>query len=200
MNIKDLANIDINDLKNIDLNDIKLRILSRPDILIDIILIGITIYVTIFIYSGNELKKVSLNKNIKEMEEKLNVVVDLKSANETYKKFKEDFPESLTSEQIVDRISVFGVNNNIQIQSFSPAKEQKSKYITLTTVQINVVAANYENIISFMKDIETAPYALRVESWNGSMASQGRRETTASNDSINADIMIGSIKLNDDIK
>ncbi len=197
--IKQLSEIKLEDLKSLDAAQIKERILSRPDLLVTVVLIGLTIYAGIFIYSGKKLKYELLKNEEKKLQEKMQIVDGIKTAEAKFKNFTDNFSKAIPSDQLVDKLSEFAVNRNVQILSFSPAEEKQNDYAKLTSVRLNITSESYENVVLFIKDIESAPYALRVDKWSGSMTTntdQKKKDDQVEN-IINANLEIGAIKLND---
>lgn len=197
MDLKDLNNIRIEDLKNIDANDIKEFFVRRMDISIIILLI-ITIIFVIIMIRGNEKKALKTTElQVTEMKEKLEASENFKLAQSKYDRFIDNFPKSINSDQLSDKISEIAAQNDVLILSFSPQKTRISDIFEFSTVKISITSEKYENIVSFTKSIEESPYALRIEQWTGKSRSEdfkGAKQDT-NKDLILAEIEIGSVEL-----
>jgi Tfp pilus assembly protein PilO len=207
MNLKDLNKIDLKDLKNIDLvSHFKNSVQGKPDVLINVVLISISVMAVIFVFSSYRNKSVKLKTEIAALTEKFDAVKRKEKIQKEYDIFMEHVPESIPSDQIVDKISQYAYAHNVQIMSSSPAEEKNDKYMKQTSVNINISSHDYSNIILFMKDIEEAPYAIRVNKWVGSMNKVGARTSRYQNMEeqeteeklITATVEIGSVRLKDD--
>jgi len=182
MDLKDLSKININDLKEIDFEDIKSRILGRPDLLINILLIGLTIFASLFFYTSHKKKSDELKEEVETLEEKLEVVNAHKKVKSQYNKFVEEFPESLNIDQLSNTISNIAVTHNVQILKFSPLKSVKNDYFTVEGIDVSIQTPDYFNIINFIQDIEESPYTIRLEELSGSMPAsknRGRQDRSA---------------------
>jgi len=197
MNIKDLGQIDINSLKNIDIEQIKDFIRTRPDIFIISLLAIITISASIFIFSGQKNKAGQYSKDIQVLKEKLEAAELNKNVEKEYREFVDSFPEATTVDNMIYKISEFAQNRDINIETSSPAKNKSNTLWEQFSIELSVTSTDYKNLVLFLKDIEDAPYAIRIESWLGKMARSpiGRRSQSLSDNTIKSKIRIGAIKL-----
>lgn len=169
MNLDALKNIDINSLKNLDFNQLKSRILSRVDILINIFLIGITIFATIYIYNN---KKENYNKTKAELEglkEKSAAIKAFRAQEEKLGELKAELPESLDADLLVSKISEFAILHRVQIKTFSPAQETSGRFFTIAQVKINISSNDFKSLLAFTNEIENSKYFLRIKSWSAQM-------------------------------
>ena len=165
--IKQLSSFDVKDLKNIDIKQARELLQSRPDIFINILLIGLTLFATIQIYSwhANQLNKT--NDEITLSKEKLDVVAQQKKIRGEYDQFVNIFPPSIPTDQLINKLSELALKNKVQILSFSPAEAKGNNYFELTTVKFNISAEDYNDMLSFIQDIENSTYSIRVGKWSG---------------------------------
>jgi len=168
MNLKDLNNININDLKNIDWRQVKSRLQSRPDLIINILLIVATLTIVFSAYRKYTTVIKSLAKEKKELSAKSEMLEKLELTRKLYNDFIQDIPEIISGDQMIEALSDFAIERNVQILSFSPAKEESNKFVHLTRVEVHVSSESYANIILFMHDIESSPFSIRTEMWSGS--------------------------------
>ena len=197
-----MPKVDINILKNINSEQIVEFFKNRIDISVNILLIAVMIYVTIYIYTGNKKKLVDLQQQVAQTSEKLSVTQDIEAMQNKHDSFIQRFPKPIESDQISSKLSAFAADHNVQILSFSPAETKSDEYIELTRVNMRIASDNYDEIVSFVQSIENSSLALNVESWSGALNdpqggySQRRKsQETGSENLITADIKIGSIQL-----
>lgn len=198
--IKKLSQIDINDLRNIDIHQIKDAILKRPDVLVNILLIVLSLSGIIFLYTSKTQALKTMKSQINEKRSKIDIVKTQKVLEKEFKEFTEQYPKPLSSDKMIDRISELALSNNLQITSISPAVGKSNAFLEHTTVRFEITASDFNNMMLFMKDIEQSAYLLRVEDWRGNMEeriSQPKtaEETAKIEKSIVAQIEIGTIKL-----
>lgn len=170
--LKDLNNIDIKDLQNIDWGAAKDRLQSRPELLINILLTIVTVFVLSSTFKKFIHKsKISKNEQVL-LQEKLNAFDKLSAIQKKYRDFRNNVPEVIGDDQLIETLSKFASRHNVQIVSFSPAKKKSNKLISLTSVEVNIASEDYESIILFVNAIESSPYSMRIQKWSGSSVSQ----------------------------
>lgn len=173
MNFKEaidkLQSVDVKDLKSIDLAQIQENIKSKPDILIIIALIVISLSATMYFYMNFTKKTKEIGEKSVKYKEQLESAEQNKTLKERYDKFMAEFPKKIVVDELIDQISVFAINHNIKIISFSPSQESADEYTKIDRININISAENYSDLINFMKNIEQTPYAIRVETWQGKL-------------------------------
>lgn len=193
-------------LRGISFDQVKDFFLTRSFIFLNLLWIGLTIMAAVYIYQGHQRAAQSNTVQMTELKEKQKVVSEYKTIKKEYDDFIKNFPESIPSDQLISKLSSFAVKNGVQILSFSPTEKKSTEYTESASVNLNIGAANYQNIIQFIKDIETSKYVVRIENWSGKISeknlqrkSQMSAQTTSSGEnSIEANIQIISIKLKND--
>lgn len=212
MDIKKLQDIDIKQViqyvRGINIEQIREVLQTRPDLIIKAVLIGLTLFSSTRIlgsYSGTARK---LGTEIKTMQEKLDAIEESKRIQKEYDDFTADFPESILPDQLISTLSEFAARHNVQILSFNPTTEptkKKDEFMEFASVEIHVASERYEDLVLFIKDIEDAPYTLRVDQLSGQMGTmttprqtrQGKAAGPQEQKLIEAKIEIGSVKLKD---
>lgn len=212
MDIKKLQNIDIKQVieyaRSLNIEQIREAVQTRPDLIIKVVLIGLTLFSSMRIlgsYSGTARK---LGTEIKTMQEKLDAIEESKRIQKEYDDFTANFPESILPDQLISTLSDFAARHNVQILSFNPTTQpvqQKDAFMELASVEIHVASERYEDLVLFIKDIEDAPYTLRVDQLSGQMGTkttarqtrQGKTARPQEQKLIEAKIEIGSVKLKD---
>ena len=199
MNLNDLSKIDIKDLQKLDFDQVREEIQNRPDILINTLLIGVTLFAIIFFYNkyGHQTKQ--LKGQITELKEKLDVVKEHDQSVRELKEFTDKFPKSISNEQLIDKINEFALRHKIQILSFSSAENISEENWTSSSVIFNLSSESYVNLLLFIQDVENSSYALKIEKWSGSVRESSVRNgaKTESQNFTNVNIKIRSVRLKD---
>lgn len=192
-----LRNINIKDLQNIDARELGDMLRQRIDIILTVVPVVVTIIVMANMFKGYAKKSQTLAWEIGQMQERVEVIRESERLKKNYSVFLENFPESILTDQLINKLSEFAADRKVQILSFSPVKEKSDDYIKVAGVQINVTSDSYKNIVLFMRDIEAAPYALRVEQWSAKMKEQTINAGTGEfkKQTVEAGMEIDSIKL-----
>lgn len=172
MNLDDLKKIDINTLKNIDTAQLKAMLLSRIDILINIFLIGITIFATIYIYNNKKINYNKANAELEQVKQKKDAIKALISHEEIFEKAQESVLKNLSGDLLISKLSEYAVLHNVQIKTFSPAQETVGKYSSVANVKINISAKDFKGLLMFANQIEQSDYFLRIKSWSAQMESR----------------------------
>ncbi len=170
--IQKLNSITIDDIKNLKKEQIKEIILGRPEITINILLIAITLYATIFIYSADKNKAKELKNEAVQLKEKLKVVNKSNKLKEEYATFINNFPENINMDELSNKLSEFAVTHNVQILFFTPGGKAKTDFSETTHIKLRISAKNYASVIYFMKEIEESNYNISVERWYGEAVRQ----------------------------
>lgn len=198
--VASLRNININDLQNIDARQLSDMLRQCIDIVLNITLVLVTMVATVLIVKGSGKRSEMLTWEIKQLEERGEAVKESERLKGEYAAFLKSFPEPILTDQLVNKLSEFAADRQVQILSFSPVKEKSDSYIKVAGVQINVSSDNYKNIVLFMKDVEDAPYALQVVQWSAKMKEQRIREGAEESrkQTVEANIQIGAIQFKDE--
>ncbi|MFH1359593.1 MAG: hypothetical protein ABIJ41_00970 [Candidatus Omnitrophota bacterium] len=170
---KDLSEYDI---KSIDWAKLRSKAFNRKDILANIGLVIVFLFISGRIVGDRNVKASELAKEVEDLEVKSKTV----DALELSKKSKNDFFQSLPKgygnlNDVVDRINELAINHNIQISSYAPsASTSFDQYATLS-VRFDIVADTYEDTGFFAKDIENSKGNLRVDAWEATSQVPRRR-------------------------
>ena len=205
--IQRLQSVDVKDLKTIDIQQVQDNLRGRPEMIVTILLLLAAVGGGAYLYTAFQKTSGELDGEVTKFTEQLEAAEQNKVLSGKFDKFMAAFPEKIVIDDLTDKISGFAIDRNVNIVSFSPAKQQETDYTRVETVNINVVAKEYHQLIAFIKDIEEAPFAIRIEAWTARLDrgknQQGRRtrrQHEAANDSeeqpsIAATIEIAAIAL-----
>lgn len=176
--IERLNSITLEDIKKLDKEQIKEFIIGRPEISVNILLIALTLYATIFIYNSDKKKAQEFRKQAVELKEKLKVVKRSDELRLQYQSFLNAFPESINIDELSNKLSEFAVANNVQILFFTPGGKIKTDFKEITNIKIRISSGNYANIIYFIKQIEESNFNISIERWYGESVRQVKTEET----------------------
>ena len=196
MKIPDLNKIDIKDLQKIDLSQIQETLLKRPDVLIQLIIIAVTLTILIKTVSGKIIEASQFQNTLLELKKKVAVIKKHDALQKEYTKFISKLPEGASAPDLLDRVADLAGEHGVQIISISPAQELKKKYHTQTVLSVSAAAGDYKDMVAFIHKIETSPFNLRVDRWVGSStdADNDKGDPKDSKRGISAQIDINAIK------
>ena len=177
LKLADLSKLDIKDLQNLDYQKLIMDAGRRPDLAISILTPLIAIFISLNIFSKAQHELKSLAGDVAVMKEKIKLVDHYNTAQGEFQQFFKTVPPKVTENEFVDKITDLAVKRRVQIEAFSPAKNQSDPLYDLTMIDLNVNTKNYEDMWLFISDIENSGLAIRINSWTGSMGprAQGGR-------------------------
>ena len=202
MNIKEaiekLNSVNLQDFKKVDINQLKDLLRRSPIFVLNIVFVLGSCFTAITLFNKAKLDEKRMIVSNASYEEKLTAVKEQKKVKQELEQFVNNVPKELIGRQLIDKFSELATNRNVHILSFSPAKEKSDQYTILTTVNLSIESNNYKNIILFVKDIESFPFAVRLEKFSAEMGSS--IEASMNNDGkeknlLNADIEVSSVRI-----
>lgn len=170
--IKKLNSIDAKDLKEIDFEQIQMGFRRRPDILVSVIILLVTIVGTVSIYNRYKKTQNSITQESIVMGERLDAIKTKDAVQKQYDQLIESFPENISLEEFIQKLSAtaLGMANRYdqrcRITSISPAIEKEDDYVSLSSVTINVQAETFQELVLFTDTVENFPYKVRTERWS----------------------------------
>ena len=170
MKIADLNKIDIKDLQKIDLSKIQETLLKKPDVLIQLIIVLVSLLILVKTVSGKLAETAQIRGSMEELEKKVAVVKKHDALQKELTEYISKLPAGSTAADLLDRVADLAGEHGVQIISISPAKELKKKYHTQTVLSLSASAEDYRDMVAFIHNIETSPLNLRVDRWVGSMS------------------------------
>lgn len=204
MDWRELNQIDIRDLKNLDYGEILQKIRRRPDVLINLLLVMGSLIFCLRYYAKSQAETRTAKVDIPQLEKKIKNIKGHESLKKELDYFLTHIPPSIEGEKFINQVTDFAVKRNIQIESFTPAKERDEPLYELSSFTMSVSAKDYRDIWLFIHDIETSPQCIHIVSFSGYMdlalqgGRGGMRRTSTKMDPqksrIKADLEIASIK------
>ncbi len=168
LNQIDIAKMDINDLQNIDYQKLLSSIRKKPDIAISIVIPLLAIFVCFNIFTKSAIERRTLANKIQEMEKKLTVLSEYKTAESELQTLLTSLSSKITENDFINTITDFAARNNIEIESFSPAQNKSDPIYDLTMINLSANTKNYNDVIQFISEIENSKANIRINSWSGS--------------------------------
>ncbi len=202
MNLSELSQFDIKDLQKLDYNKLLKDLSKRPDILVALGLVLVTLFCSVNAFQRRQKELITLKQQIDTLEGKLRSVDSYEKVKKELSNFQTKVPEEFVGDDFINKVTDMAVSHNVQIESYSPAKKQTTPLYDLTSIVLNL-SAEYKNVWIFINDIEKSRYSIRIESWTGNMDTSSRtavrRRPTEEEKSqpslVNVQVEIASINL-----
>lgn len=178
IDLKKLNEIKIEDLKNVDYKALWENLKKQPDRIILTVLIVITSIFMLGYISKRPKKIQQLNTEIRVLEEKIKAIKSYEERKKELDDFMNNMPETIAVDTMRKLLNDLAVKNNIYIDGFSPAQREERDLYETIRFQLNLSADEYRDIVSFVRDLESTPYGIRVDNWRGNMgqrAAAGQR-------------------------
>lgn len=197
MNLRDISKLDIKDLQKIDYLSFAKDIAKTPDKLIIFLAPVLAVFAGFNVFSRSQAELKAMAADTVQMQEKTGLVSEYKIAQEELQKFLDSTPKKISETEFTDKITELAVKRGVQIESFSPAKNQSDPLFDLILININVNAKDYENIWLFIHDIETSGLNIRINSWTGSMGSRSQQSIAfrRAREALNLDDAVINVRL-----
>jgi len=151
---------------------IKDNLLGRPDLMIILGLVVVTLFSSVSMFGGGRVAVVAMRSEIRKLDDKLEAVEANKKIKLELDQYLKNFPEAQTVDEMVDTLSSYALEENVKVLSFTPAEEEDLDHIRVNSFAISVVGRSYQQVLGFVNAIENSPYALRLESWSGEYFSE----------------------------
>ncbi len=174
---------------------------DRKDLLVNGAVIVFAILAAINIANSHWHQESVYQENIKQMEDKLQVISVYNATTQRTKKFLGQLPKAMPDGRLMSQIAEYAAQNNVEILSFTPGPKTNDPFYQMSKITINVRAREYKDLILFVRTIEKSSYALRVDALSTSLA-EGVKDKRGAvmTGSINVVIDIALIKINEDQK
>ncbi len=169
MNITELKDIDI---KNIDMATLQATLLKRQDVLANLVIVVITLFVVINLITSKENEREHLLSTIPGKQKKIEAIEQNKKAGKQFDEFFNALPKGLPDNMIIDKLTDFAEKHHVQITNFSPTRSENDKLYDRGRVNIDIVAPSYKDLWLFVYDIENSGYNLRVDTWSATLKPQ----------------------------
>jgi Tfp pilus assembly protein PilO len=201
MNLAELSKLDINDLKNVDYKKLFWDLKDRPDVIVNIVAVLLTLIFILTTFSGRQNEINKLKSDAYQLEEKANTITAYESAKKDLAEIQKNLPPNITDTDFINFVTDLAIKRNIKLTSFLPGKGESSTFYDSLVLSIDFSAKDYGEMWHILHDIEQSPYAIRVENWSGMLTNKvadvnrkaGEAETLAAK--INVKLRISAINV-----
>ncbi len=172
--IDKLQKIDIKDIKAaIDMQAVQDTLLKRKDLVIDVFLIIVTLFVINFIFSSRQKTSQEMTLKIKNLEKKSVTIQVYENRTKKLDKLIDSAAKGFSSPTtIINAISEITQKLNIKISSFNPDKLENLDEYTKQTVKFNF-SGTFQNMLQLIYQIENYKRNLRIDSWSREKGNPG---------------------------
>ncbi len=174
LKLADISKLDLQDLQKLDYQGFLKDLTKQPDLAISLAAPLLAIFIGFNMFTKSQTEHGSLKSGLLQMQEKIKIVEEYSQAQEGMDKFFSEIPPKVAENEFVDTITDFAVKRGIQIESFSPAKNQNDPLYDLTIINLSASTKTYENMWLFIHDIENSGLSIRINSWGGNMGQQSQ--------------------------
>lgn len=158
----DLSNID---LSKIDTKSIQASLVRRKDILIDLILIVVTIFVVQSLLKTNESRTKTLNQELAQLEEKKKSVTAFEKTQTDFDALKKTIPIGFETEtEIIRTVLNLAQAQGVKVLDYTPTASLADEYSSVQNVNF-IFESSYPQILKFMQSIEKNEENLFITSW-----------------------------------
>ena len=154
------------DINNIDINDLISRFLSQKVVIANIIVVVLGLLGGYYLYNNFTHQKQAAQQNIAMLQEKLATISTYQTTKKQFDEFKNTLPKSIDEDNLVDALSNYAIQNNVEVVSFSPVTSSDSAYYTRSSVDMNVRAKDFKQLVLFIKTLESEQMVLRLENYH----------------------------------
>ncbi len=176
MDLSHLAQIDFNDLKNLNWPQLIRNWVKRRDILINIVLVGATLLACTTIYTSKRQEAEKDSAQLAAMKKSQDSLKTLHAVKAELENFLNSARGEIPDDQLMRTLSDLSNKNKVSITAFSPLNKRNLNSYSITTVTLSVTADTFENLWSFINEIENSEYFLHVEKWVGQSTTRARVE------------------------
>lgn len=195
LTLKDLSEYDI---KNVDVGKLIKDLMNRKDILVNIAVILVTLFLFKKVVGVQNKTIIQLKSQTANIKEKMDALADYEAIKKQADNYIDKLPQGIGRvDNIVEKVNELAVSRGIKILSFTPSGKNKDDFYEITRVKLSIEAPRYEDAAYFVSDIEKSDLNLRVENWSislGQRRRRGRRSIQSGEETIGFSMEIASIK------
>lgn len=174
MTLNELLQFDLKDLKKIDYRRFIGRLKSRPDIIVAVLTMVVTMIICFLIYSGKKKELDVQLRDIEMLQQRDALFVDLQAIKQGVQALKGVLPAQISESDLIDIITQAATDHGITISAFSPTVRNDHGAYAALTLSLTVVAPLYHELWGFIYRIESENRSLRIDSWSSRVAEGAR--------------------------
>jgi hypothetical protein len=162
------------DFKDLDTGKLVKIFKGHRNSIIKIALILGSLLMAGMIFNDHRIKEQNLRSRIVQIQQKLEVVIARDEAIQDLNNFKSSLPNKLSEFELITLISKYAKSQHVVITSLSPAESRDMGLYDMISIRFDVVSDDFKDIMLFLRDIENSKFPLRVDSWSGHEAEDGK--------------------------
>jgi hypothetical protein len=143
------------------------KVLANKSFFLIIIVFVVFLIIAIILYGDYSSKTFNYkNQNEKKLQKIDRIIVYSKSKDEI-EKFLSSLPKPLSSDELVNLVDDYAIQNHIDILNVVAKQSQKyEKYISME-IHMAAKVQNFKDLVSFFYLIENSPYLFKLDAWSG---------------------------------
>jgi len=153
------------DTKNVDTGALLEGLAGQKVMIANIVVIVIALVVGYMMFNNYLSKKAQAEQSMNDLHHKLDTIASYKVSKKQFDDFKDSIPKAVDEDSLVNKLSDDAVQSNVEIVSFSPVTTSSFTYYDLASVDINVHAKGFKELVLFMQAVEKESMALRIENY-----------------------------------
>lgn len=163
MNAIDLLRLDINDLKKIDVKTVGQQLLARPDILISAGALLLSVIIAVSIVKNKRAQLNQIESEIFSLSDKQPAIDEYNAAKQQLDDLLTTFPPSWSDRALLAAVTQWAVQHHLEITSVLPTGKEERPDYTRSGFRIQVQAADFNDLLRFLRTIETDPHGVRID-------------------------------------
>ncbi len=154
------------DLKNIDAGDFIKELMKQKITVMKIVIFVVSAVLIGGLVSNFFKVKTNSQNEMAMLQEKLAVIERYKESKDKFNTFLTSLPKNIEENNLVNVLSDFAVQNNVEVLSFSGVRSQSFAYYDVYTVEMNIRVDSFKAAVVLIKAIEGSSSALRLDSFS----------------------------------
>lgn len=127
----------------------------------------------LYMFLGDNMTSIGeLNQKITDYEQKEAPLKAYQKTQEENKAFFASAPMSLSEGSFINEIAAIASKRNVKILSYVPMSPTVAGFYQKININMNCEAGSFQQAMFFLKDVESSPLSIRVDTWSANMPSQ----------------------------
>ncbi len=189
MNFNDFKNLD---LKSIDYEALLEKLAAKKQVLVQVGILILSSVFLIVLVNAYCVQSDQYQQSIKKLNAKIGAVESYESSIKKLRGFLSHLPDALDEDALSAQIADLAVANNVAVTGFSPGGKKSDLVSEAISIGLEVRADTYKDFLFFLKALENAPFALRIDSAKLTGPQGAGTETQV----IKAHLEVSTVKLN----
>ncbi len=170
----DKLNSVYNSIKDLDPAQIIKAIREHLNSFIKLVLILGSLLIVGVMFNDHRIKDRDLRDRRAQAQKKLEVLNARDAAIRDLNNFKSSLPRKLNEFELITLISNCAQSHHVTITSLSPAESKDMGLYDVINVNFSAASDNFKDMMLFLRNIEKSNFPLRVDSWSGRAAENGK--------------------------